>query len=70
LSGQGNNLLSVGLNFLFDFQHDSGDLLIFLLKGLLASFDLLSVVINLGFDVNLLSEFLLGIFVGFLGSGE
>jgi len=66
LSLKTSDLLSVVIDFEFDFQHDLGDLLIFLLKGLLASFDLLSVFINLGFDVNLLSEFLLGVLVGFL----
>jgi hypothetical protein len=43
---------------------------VFLLKSLLARFDLLSVLVDLGLDLNLLSEFSLGVLIGFLCSLE
>ena len=60
----------VGLNFLHELFHDLLDLSVLLLKSLLASFDLLSVLVDLGLDLNLLSEFSLGVLIGFLCSLE
>ena len=63
---EAGKFLLVVINFDLDLTHDLGDLSFLLGKSLLTSFNSLSVFVNLSLDVNLLSEFLLGILVRFL----